>query len=138
MAGTGYDWGSWVAMQRAASDWSADGIAQSAEESGDATSLDIIAACEVGLTCAFSDHAVTGVVIVYVCGTADGTNYEVSAGASFSFTFTPTRNATVYKRFMVDPKHFGSFIVRIANAAAADSTATMTVKYRTATIPVAS
>ena len=140
MADTGYNWGSWTAMPITDGGdgvWTGDALADNGTATGDAVSLDVIAACEVGVA-AYEDDtgAIDGVVTVYVLGTADGTNYETTTTASFSFTFTPVRNTTVYKRFSIDPKHFGSFKVAIKNEGGQELA--MTVKYRTATVPVAS
>jgi len=49
MAESGYNWGAWAAMQKSAGDWTADAIADNGTETGDATSLDGLAACEVGI-----------------------------------------------------------------------------------------
>jgi len=137
MADTGYNWGSWAFMQIGAGDWDDDAVADAATDTGDATSLDGKAACEVGIA-AVEDNtgAIDGIVTVYVLGDVDGTNYEATSTASFSFSFTPVQNSTVYKRFSIDPSKFGSFKVAVFNDSGQELA--LDVKYRTATIPVAS
>ena len=138
MAGTGYDWGSFAFATNAdaAGNWDAVDLTTGGNDTSAAISLDTLAACEVGVTAYIASGTVTGVVYVYLFGDADGTNYEAPNRASFAFTFTPVEADTVYKRFAVLPKHFGSFKINIANASGA--TVALSVKYRTATIPVAS
>jgi hypothetical protein len=124
-------------MQKGAGDWSADALADNGTETGDATDLDGMAACEVGVAFAEDNTgAIDGVATIYVLGTADGTNYEAVAQASLALSVTPVQNSTVYKRFMVDPSHLGTFKVAIYNTAGQELA--VTVKYRTATWPVAS
>jgi len=138
MPDTGLNWGAWAAMQKGAGDWSADAIADNGTETGDETSLDGVAACEVGIA-AVEDNtgAIDGVVTVYILGTADGTNFEeTTQGGPWAFAFTPVQNDTVYKRFSVDPGHFGSFKLAIKNEGGQEIA--FTLKYRTATIPLAS
>jgi ABC-type glucose/galactose transport system permease subunit len=138
MADTGFNWGSWAAMQKGAGDWTADAIADNGTETGDETSLDGIAACEIGIA-AYEDNtgAIDGDVTVYVLGTVDGTNFEeTTIGTPWSFLFTPVQNDTVYKRISIDPAHYGSFKLAIKNEGGQELA--FTVKYRTATVPVAS
>ena len=136
MADTGFNWGSWAAMQKGASDWSADACADNATETGDAVSLGGVAACEVSVAMNEDNTgAIDGVVTLYVLGDTDGTNYEETTFSPWSFTVTPIRNDIVYKRFNVDPGSYGSFKLAIKNEGGQELA--MTVKYRTATIPVA-
>jgi hypothetical protein len=137
MADTGYNWGSWAAMQKGAGDWTSDDITDTSTETGDATSLDGIASMEISIA-AVEDNtgAIDGVVNVYVLGDCDGTNYEETNTASYSFSFTPVQNDTVYVRFRLLGSDFSSVKVALNNDAG--QTLAMTVKYRTATIPVAS
>ena len=137
MADTGYNWGAWAAMQKSAGDWTSDAIADAGTETGDATSLDNKAACEVGIA-AVEDNtgAIDGDITVYVLGDVDGSNYEEVDTASFAFAFTPVQNDTKYKRFSIDPAAFGGFKLAIFNDSGQEIA--FTVKYRTATLPVAS
>ena len=137
MADTGYNWGAWGAMQKGASDWTADALADNANEGGDATDLDGKAACEVGIAALEDAGAIDGVVTVYILGTADGTNYEeYDIGSPYSFAFSPTASDTVYLRFNVDPNSYGTFKIWLLNESGQEID--FTLKFRTATIPVAS
>lgn len=140
MADTGYNWGAYAfAKDDGGTDWDADALADNGTEtSNTAIDLDVMAACEVGII-ATEDNtgAIDGVVTVYVLGTPDGTNYEeTTIGSPYSFTFTPVQNDTVYLSFPVDPKNYGSFKIAIKNEGGQEIA--FSVKYRTATIPVAS
>jgi hypothetical protein len=137
-ADTGYSWGAWAAMQKSAGDWTSDAIADNGTETGDATALDGKAACIVSIA-AVEDNtgAIDGVCTVYILGDTDGTNYEeTTIGSPYSFTFTPVQNDTVYIAFNVDPKHYDDFKIAIKNEGGQEIA--FTVKYKTATIPVAS
>ena len=146
MAATGYDWGAWAFAQvDIHGDWDADAGADTAGViahnatliSSAAISLDVIAACEVGITLTEDDTgAISDVVTVYILGSADGTNYEeTTVGSPWSFTITPVRADTVYKRFSVDPSMYGDFKIAVKNASGQELDTA--VKYRTATVPVA-
>jgi len=139
MAGSGYDWGAWAAMQIGAVDWTSDAVAAAGTiDTGDATSLDGKAACEIGIDL-YEDNtgAITGDVTIWVLGTADGTNYEEPGhDIALGFTVTPVTNDHVYFRFSVDPGAFGTFKIAIENNSGQELAAT--VKYRTATLPLAS
>ena len=134
MADTGYNWAAWASAGSGV-----DGdptIATGADATSDAIDLDVKVACEIGLSIAYPDNAPTGVVTIYVLGDVDGTHYETTNAAPWAFTITPVRNATIYRRFSIDPGSYGEVKVMIANAAGHTLTAVMT--YRTATIPAAS
>jgi len=138
MADTGYNWdAAWAAMQKGAGDWTADALADNGTETSDATSLDGKAAMEVSIA-AVEDNtgAIDGVCTVYVLGDVDGTNYEETTTASYSFTFTPVQNDTVYVRFRLLGSDFSSIKLAILNEGGQELA--MTVKIRYATIPVAS
>ena len=138
MANTGYDWGSWAAMQISASDWTADAVADTATDTGDATSLDKKTGCEVGITLVEDNTgAIDGDVTVHVLGSVDGTNYEnITTSGAWAFNITPVQNATVYKRFSIDPSMYGDFKLALENQSGQELAAT--VKYRTADFPAAS
>ena len=76
-------------------------------------------------------------VTVYVLGDGGGIAYdETSIGSPYSFTFTPVQNDTVYLQFMVDPRHYDNFKIAVKNEGGQELA--ISVKYKTATIPVAS
>ena len=140
---TGYDWGAWAYIKDSAgTDWDGDGAAaitdNDSEISNTAVSLDVIAACEVGIVLVEGNvGAIDGVVTVYVLGDGAGVAYEqITQGSPWSFTITPVQGSTVYKRFQVDPGSYGSFVFAMLNECG--RTLTTSVKVRTATIPAAS
>ena len=140
MAATGFDWGAWAfAKDGAGGDWNADALANAATlTSNTAISLDTIAACEVGIALAEDNTgAISGVVTVYVLGSGGGiADEETTVGSPWSFTITPVQNDTVYKRFSVDPSMYGDFKIAVKNEGGQEIA--VSVKYRTATVPVAS
>ena len=139
MANTGFDWGAWAfAQDDGSTDWDADALADNATEtSAVAIDLDGKAACEVGITLAEDNTgAIDGVVTVYVLGDASTQFEEVGIGSPWAFTITPEQNDTVVKRFMVSPASYGTFKVAVKNECGQELA--VSVKYRTADIPVAS
>lgn len=147
MADTGYNWGAWAFAQVATyGNWDLDAQADGAGVIADAAtltsdsaiSLDGIAACEIGITLLEDNTgAIDGVATVYILGSADGTNYEeTTVGSPWAFTITPVQNDTIYKRFSVDPAQYGDFKIAIENQSGQELDTA--VKYRTATVPVAS
>lgn len=137
MADTGYNWGAWAFVQKGASNWSADALADNGTETGDATSLDGKAACIVGIAL-YEDNtgAIDGVVTVYVLGETDIAYEETTIGSPMQFTITPVQNDTVYKQFFIDPRHYDNFKIAVKNEGGQELA--VSVKYKTATIPVAS
>ena len=139
MADTGYNWdAAWSAMQIAAGDWTANAIADNATETGDAFSLDGKAAAVISIA-AVEDNtgAIDGVCTVYILGDVDGTNYEeTTIGNPFLFTFTPVQNDTVYTRFRLLGSDFSNIKIAVLNEGGQELA--LTIKYRYATIPVAS
>jgi len=144
MAATGYDWGSWTyAKDSAGGDWDGNDTA-AIIDTGSCTSntfisMDIIAACEVGIQIGDPGGAVDGVVTIYVLGDGGGMGDEeitANVGSPWSFTLTPVNGNIVYKRFSVDPGSYGTFKIAIANECG--QTVATYVKYRTATVPAAS
>ena len=142
MADTGFSWSVYAAMQKGDADWTADALQDAGYETGDATSLDGKAACEVSIGLVEDNTgAIAGDITVYVLGDIDGTNYEevnseTGASVAWSFSVTPIQNDTVFKRFSIDPGQFGSFKLALWNDS--EQEVAVTVKYRTATIPAAS
>ncbi len=139
MANSGYDWGAFAFMQKGAGDWSADALADAATETGDETSLDVKAACEVGIALNEDNTgAITGDVTVHVLGAVDTTpNFEEPAQAiNWRFNVTPIQNDIVYLKFPIDPAKYGSFKLAIENNSGQELA--VTVYFRTADWPVAS
>jgi len=139
MADTGYNWGAWAFVKDAdPSDWDADLLADNATEtSGTVISLDGIAACIIGIGLYENNTgAIDGVVTVFVLGETDVAYEETTIGSPWSFTITPVQNDTVYKQFAIDPKYYDNFKIAVLNESGQELA--VTVKYKTATIPVAS
>ncbi len=140
MPDTGYDWGAWAfAKDDGGTDWDADALADNAAETSNTSiSLDVIAACEVGIAL-YEDNtgAIDGVATIYVLGSGGGiADEQYDIGSPWAFTITPVQNDTVYKRFSVSPAHYGDFKIAVFNESGQELA--VSVKYRTATIPVAS
>ena len=137
MPDTGYNWGAWAFVQKGAGNWTADALADNATETGDATALDGKAACIIGIGL-YEDGtgAIDGVVTVYVLGETDVAYEETTIGSPWAFTITPVQSDTVYKQFAIDPKYYDNFKIAVLNEGGQELA--VTVKYKTATIPVAS
>jgi hypothetical protein len=140
MAETGYNWSAWAfAKDDGGTDWDADALADNATEiSNTPISLDTKAACEVGIAL-YEDNtgAIDGVVTIYVLGSGGGiADEEPAIGSPWAFTITPVQNDTVYKRFSVSAADYGDFKIAVKNESGQELA--VSVKYRTATVPVAS
>lgn len=138
MANTGYAWSAYAAVQKSASDWTSDALADGNWETGDTTSINNKAACVVTVT-ATEDNtgAIDGDVAVYILGDIDGTNYEEGAiGNPYAVTFTPVQNDTVRIPIPVDPRIYKNFKIAILNESGQELA--ISVKIATANIPVAS
>ena len=83
------------------------------------------------------NDAPTGDVVVYVLGES-GEGYEVStAGSPFAAAvITPIQNDTVYKQFSINPQFYDNFKISVDNES--DVNLTISVRIKTATIPLAS
>lgn len=144
MADTGYNWGDWAFVKDdGGTDWDADALADNATEiSNTAISLDGKAACIIGVGMLEAAGAIDGVVGIYVLGETGVAYEEVGAtiaapiGSPWYFTITPVQTDTVYKQFAIDPKYYDNFKIAIRNESG--QSLAFTVKYKTATIPVAS
>jgi len=140
MAETGYNWGAWAfVMDDGGGDWDADALADNGTEiSNTAISLDGKAGCLVGIA-AYEDNtgAIDGVVTVYILGDGGGIAYEeTTIGCPYKFSFLPVQNDTTYVQFSVDPKYFDNFVIAVKNESGQELA--ISVKYKTATVPVAS
>ena len=147
MGDTGYNWSEWAYVpitDGGTGDWDGNGnendIADNETDTSDAVSLDNKAACEISVTLIEDNTGVIdGVVTVFILGDIDGTQYEeTTLSGARSFTITPVQNDSVFKnpRGGVDPARYGSFKIAILNEGG--QTLQTKVRYRTATIPVAS
>ncbi len=136
MAETGYNWGAWTACGVAAEVLTTAGTILLVT---DAIDLDGKAACIVSISVTYSDHVkATGGLEVAVLDDANGT-YQAQADIGAGLEMIFTQNATRLFVFEVDPKYHHLFKVMCDwNNTTGSSTATITIQYKTATIPVAS
>lgn len=123
------DWGSWAATQKSSSDWTADSLAASGEETSDAISLDTLGGIEISVKVVYNGSA-TDPVTVYVLRDTDGTNYETSSDSPWGFNMPFSAGGTHYKTFTVYGDEVSSFKVSVLNNDSSYA-ATMTVKQRT-------
>jgi len=136
MADTGYNWGAWTQCGVEAVVLT---VAGTILEVSDEIDLDNIAACEVSIAATYSDHVkATGGLEISILADNNGTWQEqADVGAGIEMLFT--QNDTRLFNFPVDPKYFGKFKVNHDwNNTTGSSTATITTRYRTATVPPAS
>lgn len=136
MAGTGYDWGVWTQCGVEAVVLTTAGTIL---EVSDEIDLDGKAACEISIAATYSDHPkATGGLEVGILGDSNGTwQAQIDIGTGIEMVFT--QNATRLKVFPIDPKYYGKVKINHDwNNTTGSSTATITTRYRTATIPVAS
>ena len=139
MADTGYNWGSWVfAKDDGGTDWDGDALADNATEtSNTAISLDGLAACIVGIAAAEDNTGVIdGVVTVFILGENGIAYEETTIGNPYTFEFIPIQNDIVHLQFSVDPKYYDNFKIAVKNEGGQELG--ISVKYKTAAIPVAS
>lgn len=136
MSDTGYNWGAWIQCGVEAVVLTTGGTIL---EISDAIDLDGKAACEVSIEATYSNHAkATGGLEIGVLGECNGT-YQVQADIGAGCEMIFTQNATNRDRISIDPQQYGTFkIMHDWNNTTASSTVTITTRYRTATIPVAS
>ena len=138
MANTGFFWSAYSAVQLSASDWTAEALADNADITGDATSIDGKAACVVTVI-ATEDNtgAINGACTIYILNDCDGTNYEEhDIGTPYKQVFTPVQNDTVRIPVVVDPRVFKNFKVAVFNECGQELD--ITVKVATADIALAS
>lgn len=136
MADTGYNWGAWTQCGVEAVVLTTGGTIL---EISDAIDLDIKAACEVSIEATYSNHAkATGGLEIAILGECNAT-YQVQLDIGTGFEMIFTQNDTRRERISIDPQQYGTFkVMHDWNNTTASSTVTITTRYRTATIPVAS
>lgn len=138
MADTGYNWdAAWSAMRIGAGNWTDAAVNDNATATGDALDCDNKAAVQVSIK-AVEDNtgAIDGVVTVYFLRDCDGTNYETTSMASYSASFKPVQNSTVYWSVALDCSQWNKFKVACLNESGQQLV--LTVKYIFATVPAAS
>lgn len=139
MADTGYNWSAWaLAVKSGGGDW--DDLAQADANFAfsAAISLDTKAACIVGIELdedAAGSPDANGLNI-YILGESGEAYEEYNIGTPMSFNVLAVQSDVVHIQFSVDPRDYDNFKIGIFNDCnvAIDTT----VRYKTATIPVAS
>jgi len=136
MPDTGYNWGEWIQCGVEAVVLTTGGTIL---EVSDEIDLDGKAACEVSVAATYSNHAkATGGLEVGVLRDSNGTwqaQADIGNGPEMIFTQAATR----LEVFSVDPQQIGKFkVMHDWNNTTASSNVTITTRYRTATVPVAS
>jgi len=151
MANTGYEWGSWVELL--SDDPSANPDAYVVLTQGGTTQdrstpidLNLKSGCEVAITVVYSDSvqaAGTG-LYVYLLRSIDNdlwalSSYENMNDGAQSLLMEFTQDGTRHKTITISPADMGSFKLGFDwTNSTGSSTATVSTKYRTADIPVAS
>ncbi len=139
MADSGFNWdAAWTPVpEEDTTDWTSIALTDTSGARSDPISNDVKAATEVSLLCAGGTGTVDGVMTISVLRDVDGTNYEDTTYSSpWSFSFTPTVSQTAYKTFTVSAADVSNFRIYVQNESGI--TCTNTLKFRQATIPVAS
>lgn len=136
MAETGYNWGEWAQCGVEAVELTTGGTIL---EVSDEIDLDGKAACEISIAATYSDHAkATGGLEINVLGDSNGT-WQAQADVGAGKEMILTQNATRLLVFPVDPKYYSKFKINHEwNNTTTSSKVTITTRYKTATIPVAS
>ena len=136
MPNTGYDWGAWTQCGVEAVVLTTAGTIL---EISDEIDLDGKAACEVSVEATYSNHAkATGGLEVGILRDANDT-YQVQADIGSGWEMIFTQAATRRDVWSVDPQQIGKFkVMHDWNNTTASSNVTITTRYRTATVPVAS
>jgi glutathionyl-hydroquinone reductase len=132
-------------VQKGASDWSADALADDACEVSDAMEPGVVAGRTFFIK-AVEDNtgAINGVCTVAILEDSDGTNYEnqpglagAQVGGPDKFQFTPVQNDTVYvPPFTVSALYHHKYKVAVLNESGQELA--ISVEYKDVTVPAAS
>ena len=141
MPDTGYNWdAAWTAVpEEDTTDWTAIDITDTNGAQSDPISNDGKAVTEVSILLLEDNTGAcdaTGVNI-YLLGDINGTTYEdITYGSAWGFKVLAVQNQSVVARFRVLGSDYSSFRIHLQNESG--QTLTTTMKFRQATIPVAS
>ena len=131
MSDTGYNWSTWTTLVDA----------QSIDHGADNTSIEVELAdkiaCEISVSALYSDHAVVAGAINYVLGEVEGgvPTYETEDdGPWCAGEMAYVQNGTRQTRFAISPGQMGTFKILTTYDGVAASSATVTIRYRTATL----
>lgn len=139
MADSGFNWDdSWAFVQKSASNWDDDALADEAEETSDVIDLDGKAVCNISIEIVEDNTgAIDGDLEIYILGDVDGTNFEErSIGNPRSFNIAPIQNDIVRTSFSVMASDYPKFKLSLYNDAGQELAIDVRIKY--ATIPAAS
>lgn len=139
MADTGYNWSAWTFVTKSGTgDWDDLEQTDTTFAYSTAISLDGKAACLIGIELdedAAGSPDANGLNI-YILGDSGDGYEEYDLGNPLSFNVLAVQSNIIYLSFSVDPRDYDNFKIGIYNDCnvAIDTT----VRYKTATIPVAS
>lgn len=134
MADTGYNWSAWTTLVNG------QAINHGADNTSAEVDLADKAACEVSVSVVYSDHAITAGAITYVLGEIESgvPTYETEDdGPWCAGEMSYVQNGTRRTRFAVSPAQLGKFEILTTYDGGASSSATVTIRYRTATLQTA-
>lgn len=138
MATQYYDWdASWTVVDYSSgTDWTSVAIADEADLTSDALSLDTKAACEISVTCVEDNTgACDGNVYVYVCRDVDGTNYEDftadddNDAPALLMVIDPVQNKTRRKTATIDAGEVSSFKIAVDNDSGQELAVSVKIRY---------
>lgn len=145
MADTGYNWSAWADMTYlAGTDVDDIALANGAALITDEVDLDLKAACEISAKLIEDNTgAVASPWVLIQILRESGEEYQLAAtpgpvilDRALSLVMVPVQNATRLQVFPVDPKDMGKFKINVVNDCGQELA--LTLRIRTATIPVAS
>ena len=145
MANTGYNWSKWTELLSDSPSDNPDAImvltqGGTTQDRSDEVELDIKAACEVSLSVSYTEALAAGTgLYIYLLRGIDNSDYETMDDGAFNFLMEHAVGGTRKKTISVSPADMGSFKLGFNwTNTQANSTATISAKVRTATIPAAS
>ena len=131
MSNTGYNWSAWTTLVNG----------QAIAHGGDNTSAEVDladkVACEISVSAVYSNHAITAGAINYALSEIEsgGPTYQTEDDTPWSAgEMAYVQNGTRRDHFSVDPSQMGKFKILTTYDGGASSTATVTIRYRTATL----
>ena len=146
MANTGYEWSKWTELLSDSPSDNPDPImvltqGGTTQDRSDEVDLNLKSACEVSLSVSYTEaQATTALGLeVYLLRGIDNSDYETMDDGAFNFLMEWVLSGTRKKTISVSPADMGSFKLGFKwTNTQAGSTATISAKVRTATIPAAS
>jgi len=140
MANTGFEWGSWAAVQKSGGgDWTSLAVADDGNAGSAAISFGTKTSIKIGFSFVEDNTgAINGNVTIYVINeTADGDYQVYGVDSPYSFEVTPIQNATYRDWFTLYASQWGDSVkVWMLNESGQELATTF--KYQTSDVPVAS